>query len=353
MKKLCVLLLSGALLLSSCQSLPASPVQAEQEVVELTLAIPKNSSSILREVAQELARRAEDFAQNSLTISIVEKNNIWTTVEQGTVDLVICENSRLLKGAADVGELSYPEYPEPVEGKDGTEETRLLPQGDISGGAAMLAMLEYPYFFRDGECVLGGVNDPQIMAALNHSLPEGTDMELKRISYCGRYHWLTADGEALDAYLMDKDYEDVLLAQINDGRSIEDPWGQLEASGISIREVDLGEKGSDLSGKTLLLSGGRQKLLDIFVLPKSLEALNKEQKAALEEAIVYSGGYSRTLADDLEKSSLEQLTGAAVNIMDVDVDEWYEAFQHLYRSGNYELNEELVELLWDKCERFH
>ncbi len=355
MKKVCALILTVlfSLQLCGCQKLPAKPVDLEQEAVELTLAIPKNSSSILREVAQELARRAEDFTGNSLTVNIVEKDNIWDAAERGSVDLLVCENSRLLKTAEKSGELIYPDLPEPSEETTGVAgETAYLPLSDIEGGAAMLAMLEYPYFFREGECVLGGANDPQFLAALNHSLPEDMAMELKRISYSGCYHWLTGDHETLELYLSDKSSRDVLRAQIT-GESLRDPFGYLGDSEVYVREVDLSDSKADLSDKTLLLSGARQKLVDIFVLPESISALNEEQQAAIEEAIVYSGGYSRTLADDQQNMILEQMADAGIDILEINIDQWYEAFQELYRSGDYELNKELVELLRDKTESYH
>ena len=69
---LCVLMA----LLCGCQSLPANPIRSDDQPVELTLAIPKGSSELVREVARELSRRAEDFAENSLSVEIVEAEDI-------------------------------------------------------------------------------------------------------------------------------------------------------------------------------------------------------------------------------------------------------------------------------------
>ncbi len=355
MKKYMAFLLSLllSLQLCGCGNLTVDTTKTEEESVELTLAVPKGSSSILMEVAQELARRAEDFADNSITVNIEEKVNIWDTAAKGEVDLLICENITMLASAEDAGKLIYPLKAE-QENKDGDEVEAAYRQiENVNGSAAMLAMLEYPYFFRDSECVLGGGNDAEILAALNHSFSKDMKMELKRISYCGFYHWLTGDGEGLWEYILDKTEEDILNTQLSIGMSIRDPFGYLGESQQYVREIDLTENKTDLSDKTLLLSGARYRLLDIFILPESMEKLSENQKAAIEEAVVYSGGYSRTLADDQQNMILEQLKAVGVNIVNVDVDSWYDAFQNLYLSGNYEVNSELVDLLADKTQYYH
>ncbi len=349
MKKGWALLLSFLLSiqLCGCSNLAVDTTKMQEESVELTLAIPKGSSSILMEVAQELARRTEDFADNSITVNIEEKSNIWDVAEKGEADLLICENSMLLASAEDAGELRY--FVKSEQENDAIEYQTI---NHIGGSAAMMAMLEYPYFFRDSECVLGGGNDAEILAALNHSFSKDMKMELKRISYCGFYHWLTGDGKALGEYTFDKTESEILNAQLAI-MSIRDPFGYLGESQQYVREIDLTENKTDLTDKTLLLSSARYRLLDIFILPKSMEKLSENQKAAIEEAIVYSGGYSRTLADDQQKMILEQLKAVGVNIVNVAVDPWYDAFQSLYLSGNYEVNSELVDLLADKTQCYH
>ena len=97
MKKslLCVLMA----LLCSCSSLPVEVAGNRAELRELILAVPKDSDELLNEVARELARRAEDFAENSLSVEIVECENIWRSMNSGQADLVVCSNEQLLSAA--------------------------------------------------------------------------------------------------------------------------------------------------------------------------------------------------------------------------------------------------------------
>ena len=348
MKKalLCVIMA----LLCGCQSLPATAIRANEEAVELTLAIPKDSTELLREVARELSRRAEDFADNSLTIEIVEAENIWQVIERGRADLVVCDNSRAVSDAEALGRIEYPvEYVQPEDKKQ--EETVVYQT--VEGEGAFFAMLEYPYFFRDADCVISGGNDAAVLAALNYSLPEDYGMELKRITYGGTYHWLTNDKAALEEYLLGKSEQDVLAEQLAQGYSLRDVWGVLGDSDAYVREVDLTATKTDLSDKTVFLSGGRMKLIDIFADTEALEKLSDKQRAAVEEAIVYSGGYGKTLAEDQQESVLRQLQEENADLIDVDIESWYSAFQKLYRSGEHEVSGDLAELLWDKTERFH
>lgn len=347
-KILCLLM---ALLLCGCQSLPEVPVGVRPEVKELTLAIPKGSNELLKEVSRELSRRAVDFAENSLTIEIVEEENIWEVLEDGSADLVICENSRLLKDAEKQEDLIYPEVFVLEELSE--EEQKWLPEPVLEGSASMLAMLDYPYFFRDEGCIIGGGNDASMLAALNHSLPEDFGMELKRLTYSGVYHWVTNDWSALESYLLEYSPSQLISVWREQGEPLRDPWGRLPDGKVYIREVDLSSTNMDLSDKTLLLSGERRKLIGIYSNPETIAKLSAKEQAAVEEAIVFSGGYSRTLADDQQKTIMRQLEEQNISMIEVDIDAWYEAFQKLYRSGNCEVNSDLAQLLWNKTERFH
>ena len=340
-KRISALLLS--LLLCGCQNidLPASPVGNGTNEASLTLAIPVGSGSICYEVAQELARRATDFAENSLSVTIVMEENIWDSVERGEVDLVVCENNRLVRDALEREKVQYPQVAEAVS------------SGKVTGDAAMFAMMEYPYFFRDSHCVIEGGNNPDVLAALNYSLPQTMTMELKRLSYCGEYHWYCEDGAAVRDYFSEHHFDDILQGQLALGRDIREPLSFIDGSGLSLKEVDACREFSDVEGKTLFLSGGRQMILDIFVNPQSMEKLTEAQRAAVEEAVVYSGGYSRTLADSRQEEALEELKRQGMLIREGDVGLWHEAFQEQYRSETSPLKVELVNLLDEKTKRFH
>ena len=94
-------------------------------------------------------------------------------------------------------------------------------------------------------------------------------------------------------------------------------------------------------------------ILDIFVNPQSMKKLTEAQRAAVEEAVVYSGGYSRTLADSRQEEALEELKRQGMLIREGDVGLWHEAFQEQYRSETSPLKVELVNLLDEKTKRFH
>lgn len=353
MKKKAIISLVLSLSLCGCQgwSLPETVVKEQTEVQELTLAIPSESTEMFREVARELSRRAMDFADNSLSIEIVEAKNIWEVLREGSADLAVCENRRALQDAESLGDLNYPEVYVKEEVSEEEQVSREIPQ--IRGEAAMFAMLDYPFFFRDGECIIGGGNNADVLAALNHSLPEDFGMELQRLSFNGAYHWVTNNYEQLESYLLEYSISDLIQRFVAQGEPLRAPWTRLEDEGLYIREVDLTNTKTDLSEKTLLLNGGRYKIIDIFANPESLSQLTAKQQAAIEEAIVYSGGYSKTLADDHQATILRQLEEDAVTMVSIDIDEWYTAFQKLYRSGSCEINADFAELLWDKTERFH
>ena len=352
MKKNAIISLFMAMSLCACEGLPLSePVIREQlEVQELTLAIPKGSTEIFREVARELSRRAVDFAENSLSVDIVEVENIWEVLQDGSVDLVVCENKKAMQDAEKLGELIYPE---PHTAENTGEESQIVEKPQILGDAAMFAMLDYPFFFHDGDCIIGGGSNEDVLSALNYSLPDYFPMELKRLSYNGAYHWMTNDYEQLEGYLFEYGVSELLQRFIDQGESLRDPWTRLEDGGLYIREVDLTNAKTDISERTLLLGGGRWKIIDIFVNPETLSKLTEKQQAAIEEAIVYSGGYSKTLSDDQQATILRQLEEGAVEMYPVDTDQWYDTFQRIYCSGESEVNADLANLLMEKTERFH
>lgn len=343
---LCVLMA----LLCGCQSLPANPIRPDDQPVELTLAIPKGSSELVREVARELSRRAEDFAENSLSVEIVETDNIWQCIQDGSADLLVCDNSRVVSDAVKLGKVEYPV--EFVISEEKRKEEIPVYQ-EVLGDGAMFAMLDYPYFFRDEDCVITGGNHEDVLAALNYSLPENDSMELKRLTYGGSLHWLTNDIAALEEYITDKTPLAVIQEQMDRGESLRDIWGLLGDSDVLVREVDLTVSRTDLSDKTLLLSGGRMKLIDIFANPSTLAGLSEQEQAAVQEAIIYSGGYGCTLAQDQQEHILRQLEEEGIQITQINIDDWYEAFQKLYRSGDHEVNCDLAQLVWDKVQRFH
>ena len=353
MKKKAIISLVLALLLCGCQglTLPEPTVKEQTEVQELTLAIPKGSTEIFREVARELSRRAVDFADNSLSIEIVEADNIWQVLQEGSADLVVCENRKALQDAEELGDLIYPQVRANEEGAAEESLTEEIPE--LQGDAAMFAMLDYPFFFRDGECIISGGSNKDVLAALNYSLPDNFAMELERLSFNGGYHWVTNDYEQLESYLLEYSASDLLQRFLDQGEPLRDPWTRLEDSGLYIREVDLTNTKTDFSGKTLLIGSGRWKIIDMFSNPETIAKLTAKQQAAIEEAIVYCGGYSKTLADDQQATVLRQIEEQAVDTVTIDVDEWYDAFQKIYRSGESEVNPDLTDLLQEKTERFH
>lgn len=340
---LCSLLLS---LFCGCQPLQV-PVLGRQEPVELVLALPQNSEELIQECARELARRAEDFAQTSLTVRIVEEPNIWEALEQGEVDLILCSNEALVGSARRAGQLV-----EPLPPATGEEESPSPEPETLRGAAASFAMLDYPYFFPDVEGAIIGANQEDVLAALNHSLPEGFPMELRRISVLGQFHWSASPPEVAWDYFMELAPGEILQKQLDQGESLREPWGALNEGELFMRELDLSSGKSDLSDRLLILSGSRLKLLDIFVSPKALEKLNPRQQAAVEEAIVYSGGYGCTLGRDQEESLLEQLGSQGVQMLEPDREEWYETFQRYYRSGQSPVDSRLSDLLHRVVDRF-
>jgi len=348
---LCSLLLAA---LCGCQDLQV-PALNREEPVELLLAVPQNSGELVQECARELARRAEDFAQTSLTIRIVEESNIWEALEQGKADLLLCTNETLMGSARRAGQLEEPvsTIVQDEENKDQDKEAAWVYQPQpLSGAAATLSMLDYPYFFPDGDCAIIGANQEDVLAALNHSLPEDLPMELRRISVVGQIHWSASPPDLALDYFSQYSPGEILQKQLQQGESLRDPWGALEGGEIFVRELDLSNGKADLSDRLLILSAGRLKLLDIFVSPAALEKLEPKQRAAVEEAIVYSGGYGRILAKDQEESLLEQLHSQGVAILEPDREDWYEAFQRYYRSGQSPVDSRLSELVHKVVDRF-
>lgn len=353
MKKHTMISLLLALSLCGCEAitLPTPQIREQTEVQELTLAIPKGSTELFCEIARELSRRAVDFADNSLSIEIVEVEDIWEVLYEGSADLVVCENNRMTADAEDAGDLTYPQTFVKEDLSD--EELLALEDSRLQGAAALFATLDYPFFFRDGECVITGGSNADVLAALNYSLPDDFVMELERLTFSGVYHWVTNDYELFEEYELEYGPE-VLIAQLLDqGEPLSDPWNYVGDSDFSVREVDLTNTKADFSEKTLILSGGRLKIVDIFSNPESMEQLTAKQKAAIQEAIVYSGGYGKTLADDQQATILRQLEGEQIPMGYIDVDAWYHVFQNIYSSGKSEVNEEFADLIWDKTERFH
>ncbi len=353
MKKNAFISLILSLSLCGCEAiaLPTPQIREQEEVQELVLAIPKESTELFREVARELSRRAVDFADNSLFIEIVEADNIWEVLYEGSADLVVCENSKLTAGAEAVNDLIYPE----TVSKEGLseEELRHLDTPQIQGAAALFAALDYPFFFRDGECVITGGSNEDVLSALNHSLPDDFVMELDRMTVSGVYHWTTNDYELFQNYVLTYGPEALIEQLLDQGEPLNDPWNYVGDSDFSIREVDLTNTTTDFNEKTLILSGSRNKIVDIFTNPDSMERLTEKQKAAIKEAIVYSGGYGKTLTDDQQTTILRQLQEENITVENIDVDEWYHVFQNIYSSGKSEVNDEFADLLWEKTERFH
>lgn len=308
-------------LLCGCANLPAEVTGNQTAVRELILAVPEDRDELLDEVARELARRTEDFAENSLSVELVEVDNVWHAMEQGEADLLICSNQQFLEQA-------------------GQQEH-----------TALFAVMEEPYFFRESQCVINGCNHEDILAALNYSLGEEFPMELRRVSYCGSYDLLCDSGETLETVLEEYSVDDLLQQYEEEGLHVSQLWERVLAERI-LYEVELGEEEIP-QGSSVIFSGHRQKLLSIFQSSDTMEQLTDKERAAVEEAIVYSGAYCRTLADAQRKYVLQELEEQSVSIVEWDVDDWYYALQKRHQSHSNETKREFVRLFEDKVERYH
>lgn len=320
MKKslLCVLMA----LLCGCTSLPVEvPGSNHTEPRELVLAVPENSDELLSEVARELARRTEDFAENSLSVEIVEVDNIWRCMEQAEADLLLCGNEQLLS------------------------------DGALRENTALFAMMEEPYFFLEEKCIINGGNHEDILATLNHSLGEDFPMELRRVSYRGTYDLLCSDSSALEEALLQYTTEDIFVQYEEEGIVLPELWTQLLAQ-YGLQEIELGQDEIPAEG-SVVFSGHRQKVLEFFVSEESLRFLTEKERAAVEEAIVYSGGYCRTLAESQRKYALQELKDSDVPAMELEQDDWYEALQRRYQSDSDDSKREFARLFENKVERFH
>lgn len=318
MKKSLLCLLMA--LLCGCSSLPVEVSGNRSEVKELVLAVPRNSDELLHEVARELARRAEDFAENKLSVVIVESRNIWTDLKDGQVDLLICGNDQLVSAAG-------------------------------SDDVPLFAMMEEPYFFREGDCVINGGNHEDILAALNYSLGEEFSMKLNRISYMDSYDLLCSNVEELESALQELSVDELLQQYAPEGETPSQDWKQL-LNAYGLQETELGMEEIP-EGGGVLFSGHRQKLLEIFISPDSLELLSEKEQAAIEEAIVYSAGYCRTLADSQKKAAKQIIETDNVPIVKIDLDDWYDALQKKYQSDSNDIKRQFARLLEDKVERYH
>jgi len=309
-------------LLCGCDSwnLPVEVPGSRAVVKELVLAVPRGSDELLNEVARELARRTEDFAENSLSVELVESDNIWRTMNNGQADLVLCSNEQLLSAA---------------------------------GGQkpALFSMMEEPYFFRDADCVINGGNHEDILAALNHSLGEEFPMELCRVSCGGSYDLLCSDTEIVITALLEYPAEEILQQYETEEDAAQPSWKQL-LNAYALQETELGMDNIP-EGVNALLSGHRQNVIEIFIRSESIDPLSEKEQAAVKEAIVYSGGYCRTLADSQKKYALNELEERAVPTVELDLDDWYDALQKLYQSDSDETRRQFARLFDDKVERYH
>ena len=116
--------------------------------------------------------------------------------------------------------------------------------------------------------------------------------------------------------------------------------------------MDLTKPTVALNGKVLLLSSQKMKLIDIFSNSKSISALSPAQQAAIQEAIVYCGGYSKILAENEQDAAFTQFEEEFTQIQKLNSKRLYEVFLNFYLYQNRELNPELIQLLYDKIKYF-
>ena len=336
-------------LLCGCGSFSGNALLNNRNSSEnLTLAVSANSSDLIRQIARELVLRAEDLTNNSLAVEIVEVENVWELIQNGGADLLICENSLAVSDANSLQKIQYPvSYIEDSENK-----YRSIPVYEqLQGDAAMFAMMEYPFFFKNSDAVVKGANNPDFLSALNYSLPQDYSMRLQRITYGGCYHWVTEPNSPFFDFFSEKD-EFSLISDLSVGYSARDFWRSEKAADFSFFDLDLTKPTIDLNGKVLLLSSQKMKLIDIFSNSKSISELSPAQQAAIQEAIVYCGGYSKILAENEQDAAFTQFEEEFAQIQKLNSKRLYEAFFKFYLSQNRELNPELIQLLYDKIKYF-
>ncbi len=311
------------LALTGCQSFPAVPLVPINAPVHLVLAVPQEQPDLLNEVSRELARRTENFAQNSMSVEILPVKDIWDVIAKGEADLVLCENDRLAPHCSQLQEL------------------------------------EYPYYFKNSGYLISAANDGDVLDLLNYHLKKETPMKLRRIAYSGTMNFVTNDidtvrdwrsnGTNLIGAMRDVVISDEMQSLWNVFfRERKEPLDSIWKGKTQIAEVDLTRDIGEIQDEVIIMSAHRAKMVDIFVHEERLSYLDQKQKAALDEAIIYAAGYCKTLADDARKKVEEQIQQQKIEVVSLDQSWWYDYVQSTYLSKSNELDKDLLRLIRKK-----
>lgn len=299
---------AAVFLFSACAKLPAS-TNTQPEVTTLVLALPEDASTHLAETARELARRGEDFSQNTLAFEIRYVGDIQEEMQAGTAHIYLAENR------------------------------------EVAQTWGKLAFLELPYLFYDADYMISGVNAPEFLQSLNQVA--GLPVQLHRVAFGGyidlagtvpesKEEKSAAQEETLrlaveQPYLGQSAQEELEYEQVTP------EFGDTPVEAVNGGQADLGEvQAADvldsLGEKKVFFTQHRMVLVDIFFSNEISQQLTEKQQAILEEAAVYAAGYCKTMANQEREEAVKKAQEMEAAGRTPNINNLFSRFGDLYNS---------------------
>lgn len=313
MKRWAVALLGAAVCLcgSGCLASSHETFREEQpDRVAVGVLVEEDSTPTMKQVAQELAQRAELLSSGELAVEVISTEEMTAALDAGEGDLYLVENDSLIARVPELEMMQLPylfKNPIALDSALNTDRSR----------QELEQLLQQQWPVRLLQTASGPITD---MLALSQ-------MEL------GNYERSYRVGEPRAFFTEEADRSDLTSTGVlMEGQ---DPLTLLRQNLLDLAPVRLDLLDETMTGPMeewmVLCSAHQVEPVYLVADQESFSALTTRQQAALQEAAVRAAGYGQTLWTQQRQHILESWQQAGAVIQTVNVEKYYTILQEMYQ----------------------